>query len=192
MMPAMPQVPITTLPHFAGLTLPAYATAGAAGLDLQAANDQPIELLPGMRALVPTGLTIAVPPGFEAQVRPRSGLALNSGLAVLNSPGTIDSDYRGEIKIILANLGTEPMNIVRGLRIAQLVLARVERIAWRHVTELEPTARGAGGFGSTGTGAKAEGPPAAAAKPQAKDQAKPKTAIRVTGRLTRERPRDKN
>ncbi len=189
MMPPMPHVPVTTLPHFAGLQLPAYATAGAAGLDLQAAIDKPIELLPGTRALIPTGLTIAVPPGFEAQVRPRSGLALNSGLTVLNSPGTIDSDYRGEIKIILANLGAEPMNIVRGLRIAQLVLARVERIDWRHVTELESTARGAGGFGSTGSGGEALRPEPKPAP--AKDPAKPKTAIRVTGRLVRDRSREK-
>jgi dUTP pyrophosphatase len=143
-------VPIVTLPHFSGLTLPKYATAGSAGLDLVAAVEQPLELLPGARVLVPTGLKVAIPPGFEGQVRPRSGLALNHGLTVLNSPGTIDSDYRGEIKIILANLGAEPMNIIRGTRIAQLVFAPVERATWRHVTELEDTKRGEGGFGSTG------------------------------------------
>jgi dUTP pyrophosphatase len=150
----MPLVPITTLPHFAGLTLPQYASSGAAGLDLQAAIDAPIELLPGARALVPTGISIAVPPLFEAQVRARSGLALKSGLAVLNSPGTIDSDYRGEVKVILANLSSDPFCVVRGLRIAQLVLAPVARIEWQPVDSLDATARGAGGFGSTGTGAR--------------------------------------
>ena len=146
----MIQVNVVTMPHFTGLKLPAYATEGAAGLDLVAAVDQPVEISPGKRALIPTGLQIAVPRGFEAQVRPRSGLALNSGLTVLNSPGTIDSDYRGEVKIILANLGDETINILRGTRIAQLVVAPVERIAWRQVTELEGTKRGDGGFGSTG------------------------------------------
>ena len=146
----MTQVPVVTLPHFAGLKLPAYATSGAAGLDLVAAVDTPVEIMPGKRALIPTGLMIAVPPGFEAQVRPRSGLALNNGLTVLNSPGTIDSDYRGEVKIILANLGDEAVNILRGTRIAQLVVAPVQRITWLHVTELEGTKRGEGGFGSTG------------------------------------------
>ena len=148
--PPMIEVHVVTLPHFAGLKLPAYATPGAAGLDLVAAIDVPVEILPGKRALIPTGMQIAVPVGFEAQVRPRSGLALNNGLTVLNSPGTIDSDYRGEVKIILANLGDEPVNILRGTRIAQLVVAPVERIKWRHVTELESTKRGDGGFGSTG------------------------------------------
>jgi dUTP pyrophosphatase len=147
----MPEVPVVTLPHFAGLTLPKYATAGAAGLDLVAAIELPIELLPMKRVVVPTGLQIAVPVGFEAQVRPRSGLALSSGLTVLNSPGTIDSDYRGEIKIIIANLGDEVFNIIRGTRIAQLVLARVEQLTWNQVTELNATKRGVGGFGSTGT-----------------------------------------
>jgi dUTP pyrophosphatase len=147
----MPQVPVVTLPHFAGLQLPAYATSGAAGLDLVAAIDKPLEILAGKRVLVPTGLQIAVPPGFEAQIRPRSGLALNSGLTVLNSPGTIDSDYRGEIKIILANLGDEAFNIIRGTRIAQLVLAAVAQLSWQHVTELTTTDRGKGGFGSTGS-----------------------------------------
>ena len=147
----MPQVPVVTLPHFAGLKLPAYATAGAAGLDLVAAIDKPIEILPGKRALIPTGLQIAVPPGFEAQIRPRSGLALNNGLTVLNSPGTIDSDYRGEIKIILANLGDEPVNILRGTRIAQMVLAAVAQLSWDQVETLSTTDRGQSGFGSTGT-----------------------------------------
>jgi dUTP pyrophosphatase len=118
---------------------------------LVAAIDKPLEILAGKRVLVPTGLQIAVPPGFEAQIRPRSGLALNSGLTVLNSPGTIDSDYRGEIKIILANLGDEAFNIIRGTRIAQLVLAAVAQLSWQHVTELTTTDRGKGGFGSTGS-----------------------------------------
>ncbi len=147
----MPNVQVATLPHFTGLTLPAYATAGAAGMDLQAAVDQPLTLAPGSRALVPTGLVFAVPEGFEVQVRPRSGLALKQGLTVLNSPGTIDSDYRGEVKVIVANLGDQPAVIERGMRLAQMVLARVERVAWQPVAALDATARGAGGFGSTGT-----------------------------------------
>ncbi|MBA3708788.1 MAG: dUTP diphosphatase [Planctomycetes bacterium] len=147
----MLDVRVTTLPHFAGLTLPAYATAGSAGLDLQAAVGEPLVLAPGARALVPTGLAIAVPEGFEAQVRPRSGLAIKQGLIVPNSPGTIDSDYRGEVKVIIANIGTEAVTIERGMRIAQLVVARYERIAWQAVATLDETARGAGGFGSTGT-----------------------------------------
>ncbi len=147
----MLDVRVTQLPHAAGLPLPAYATAGAAGLDLQAAVKEPMVIKPGERVLVPTGLSIAVPDGYEAQVRPRSGLALKHGLTVPNSPGTIDSDYRGEIKVILANIGNEPVTIDRGMRIAQLVVARFERIAWRAVASLDDTARGAGGFGSTGT-----------------------------------------
>ncbi len=146
----MLDLPVTTLPHFAGLTLPAYATAGSAGLDLQAAVAAPVVIEPGARALIPTGLSIAVPTGFEAQVRPRSGLALKQGLIVPNSPGTIDSDYRGEIQVILANIGTSPVTIERGLRIAQLVIARYEQIAWQPVASLDQTARGSGGFGSTG------------------------------------------
>ncbi|MBA2480275.1 MAG: dUTP diphosphatase [Planctomycetes bacterium] len=147
----MLDVRVTTLPHFAGLVLPAYATPGSAGLDLQAAVAEPMVLAPGARALVPTGLAIAIPDGFEAQVRPRSGLAIKQGLIVPNSPGTIDSDYRGEVKVIVANIGTEPVTIERGMRIAQLVVARYERIAWQSVPSLDDTARGAGGFGSTGT-----------------------------------------
>ena len=146
----MPQVQIVRLPHFSGLQLPTYATAGSAGIDLMAAVTDPIELLPKARALVPTGLKIALPTGFEAQIRPRSGLASNHGVTVLNTPGTIDSDYRGEIKIILINLGPDPMIIARGMRIAQLVLARVERIDWQPVSDLDATHRGEGGFGSTG------------------------------------------
>lgn len=133
--------------------LPAYETAGAAGMDVQAAGA--VTLAPGARAAVATGLSVAVPDGYELQVRARSGLALRQGLAVLNAPGTIDSDYRGEVKIILANLGAEPIEITPGMRIAQLVLAPVVRAEWREVEALPPTARGAGGFGSTGTGAKA-------------------------------------
>lgn len=146
----MPQVQVVRLPHFSGLPLPAYATAGSAGIDLLAAIPEPVELLPGRRALVPTGLKLAVPPGHEAQVRPRSGLAANHGVTVLNAPGTIDSDYRGEVKVALVNLGQEPMIITRGMRIAQLILARVERIEWQAVDALDGTVRGEGGFGSTG------------------------------------------
>jgi dUTP pyrophosphatase len=143
-------VDITTLPHFAGLSLPAYATAGAAGLDLQAAIAEPVTVKPFGRLLVPTGLSIAVPAGYEAQVRPRSGLALKQGLTVANAPGTIDSDYRGEVGVILLNTSDQPVLIERGMRIAQLVLAKVEQLAWRPVAALDQTARGAGGFGSTG------------------------------------------
>lgn len=143
-------VRVTTLAHFAGLTLPAYATAGAAGLDLQAAIADPVVLAPGERRVIPTGLTIAVPTGYEAQVRPRSGLALKQGLSIPNAPGTIDSDYRGEVGVILINLGQAPVTIERGMRIAQLVLAKVEQLAWESVASLDETARGTGGFGSTG------------------------------------------
>jgi dUTP pyrophosphatase len=146
------EIPITRLPHSDGLELPSYATQHAAGLDLRAAvaEDAPLTLKPGARALVPTGLAIALPEGYEAQVRPRSGLALKAGVTCLNSPGTIDADYRGEVGVILANLGQEPVVIRRGDRIAQLVVARYERIAWSETESLEQTARGAGGFGSTG------------------------------------------
>lgn len=145
------KVALTTLPHAEGIPLPAYATEQSAGMDLCAAIDAPMTLTPGGRALVPTGLAIALPAGFEAQVRPRSGLALKNGVTVLNSPGTVDADYRGEIKIILANLGTEAFTIERGMRIAQMVIARHSTAAWEVVAELDETARGAGGFGSTGT-----------------------------------------
>lgn len=145
------KVALTTLPHAEGLPLPAYATEQSAGMDLCAAIDAPMTLTPGGRALVPTGLAIALPAGFEAQVRPRSGLALKNGVTVLNSPGTVDADYRGEIKVILANLGTEAFTIERGMRIAQMVIARHSTAAWEVVAELDETARGAGGFGSTGT-----------------------------------------
>ncbi|GGI75755.1 deoxyuridine 5'-triphosphate nucleotidohydrolase [Polymorphobacter multimanifer] len=138
------------LPHGEGLPLPAYATEGAAGMDVVAALDAPLELAPGARAAVPTGLTMAIPPGFEVQVRPRSGLAHKHGLTVANAPGTIDSDYRGEVKVLLVNLGADPISIERGMRIAQLVPAPVTRAALRVVAALDDTARGSGGFGSTG------------------------------------------
>lgn len=145
-------VKIQRLPHAEGLPLPAYETAGSAGMDLRAAvpEDQPLALAPGQRALVPTGLKIAVPLGFEAQVRARSGLALKHGIICPNAPGTIDSDYRGECGVILANIGHETFVVRRGERIAQLVIARHERADWVEVQELDETDRGAGGFGSTG------------------------------------------
>jgi len=136
------------LPHGEGLPLPAYATAGAAGMDVVAAED--LVLAPGARHAVVTGFAIAIPPGYEVQVRPRSGLALKHGITCLNTPGTIDEDYRGEVKVILANLGDEPFTIVRGERIAQLVPAPVQRAVFEEVAALDDTARGGGGFGSTG------------------------------------------
>lgn len=148
-------VSVTRLPHGADLPLPAYATPDSAGLDLLAAVGRPLVIRPGGRALVPTGIAIALPAGYEAQVRPRSGLALEHGVTVLNSPGTIDADYRGEVRVILANLGDEDFTFTRGMRIAQLVVARVARLDWAEVadpTELPRSARGAGGFGSTGKG----------------------------------------
>lgn len=145
-------VAVTRLPHGEGLSLPAYATDHAAGLDLLAAVAEPVVLQPGERRLIPTGLAIALPEGYEAQVRPRSGLALKHGITVLNSPGTVDADYRGEVGVILANLGAEPFTVERGMRIAQMVVARHERVALAETAELPATARGAGGFGSTGTG----------------------------------------
>lgn len=143
-------VAVTRLPHGADLPLPAYATQGSAGMDLMAAIATPMQLLPGGRAMVPTGLAIALPQGHEAQVRPRSGLAARSGVTVLNSPGTVDSDYRGEIKVLLVNLGEAPVAIQPGDRIAQLVIAPVTRARWSEQAELPATDRGAGGFGSTG------------------------------------------
>lgn len=131
--------------------LPAYQSADAAGLDLHAAVEAPLTLAPGARALVPTGIAMAIPRGFEGQVRPRSGLALRHGVTVLNSPGTIDADYRGEVKVLLINLGQEPFTVKAGDRIAQLVIAKVERAELVVVTELDSTERGAGGYGSTGT-----------------------------------------
>jgi dUTP pyrophosphatase len=144
-------VQLQLLPHGEGLPLPTYATAGSAGLDLAAALEAEVLLLPGARLAVPTGIALALPQGWEAQLRPRSGLALNHGVTVLNSPGTIDADYRGEIRVILANLGSEPVTIARGDRIAQLVIAPVGRITWQQVAALPPSARGLGGFGSTGS-----------------------------------------
>ncbi|MFG1464477.1 dUTP diphosphatase [Xanthobacter sp. DSM 24535] len=140
------------LPHGSDLPLPAYATAAAAGLDLMAAvpADTPLVLAPGARAAVPTGLALALPVGFEGQVRPRSGLALKFGVTVLNAPGTIDADYRGEVRVLLINHGDEPVEISRGMRIAQLVVAPVTHILLEESGKLEETARGSGGFGSTG------------------------------------------
>jgi len=146
------EVAIQRLPHGADLPLPGYETAGSAGLDLLAAVDADIILQPGERTLVPSGIAIALPAGYEAQIRPRSGLAAKHGLTLLNAPGTIDADYRGEIKVILANLGAEPFTVTRGMRIAQMVVAPVSRVVWSAAEALDETARGAGGFGSTGTG----------------------------------------
>jgi len=145
-------VTIRRLPHGAGLPLPTPATKLSAGADLFAAVTEPVTLEPGARALVPTGVAIALPPGYEAQVRPRSGLAAEHGVTLLNSPGTIDADYRGEIGVLLINHGDAPFRISRGMRVAQLVIAPVSRVRWREADALEETARGAGGFGSTGTG----------------------------------------
>ena len=141
-------IEIQRLPNGEGLPLPAYATAGAAGMDVVAAED--VTLAPGARHAVATGFAIAIPPGFEVQVRPRSGLALKHGITCLNTPGTIDEDYRGEVKVILANLGDAPFAIVRGERIAQLVPAAVQKATFAEVAALGGTSRGAGGFGSTG------------------------------------------
>jgi len=147
-MPSDIPVPVKRLPHFADLELPAYATDGAAGMDVLAAED--VTLAPGGRHAVATGLAVAIPHGFEIQVRPRSGLALKHGISVPNTPGTIDSDYRGELKVIVINHGTDTFTIHRGDRIAQLVLAPVIRASWLPVDELDETVRGEGGFGSTG------------------------------------------
>jgi dUTP pyrophosphatase len=144
------EVEVVRLPHAHDLALPDYATAAAAGADLLAAIDQDIELAPLERKIVPTGIAISLPVGFEAQVRPRSGLAAKNGITLVNAPGTIDADYRGEIGVILVNLSKEPFRITRGMRIAQLIVARHARAVWREVSELDRTARGAGGFGSTG------------------------------------------
>lgn len=146
------KVEVKRLPHGAGLPLPAYATSGAAGMDVVSAEEMTIA--PGARHAVATGLALAIPQGYEIQVRPRSGLALKHGISVPNTPGTIDSDYRGELKVILINLGTEPFAIARGDRVAQLVLAPVVQATWDEVTELDATERGEGGFGSTGVHAK--------------------------------------
>jgi dUTP pyrophosphatase len=146
------EVQIVRLAHGADLALPAYQSDHAAGLDLMAAvpADTPVWLAPGGRALIPTGIAIALPPGAEAQVRPRSGLAARHGVTVLNTPGTIDADYRGEVQVILVNFGSESFAVTRGMRIAQLVVAPVARARLREVVSLDPTSRGDGGFGSTG------------------------------------------
>ena len=143
-------IEVMRLAHAHGLDLPAYATAGAAGMDLLAAVDGDVSIAPGKRALIPTGLCVAIPPGHELQIRPRSGLALKNGIMLANSPGTIDEDYRGEIGIIMLNAGDAPFVVSRGMRIAQAVLAPVLRAVWHEVVALDDTARGAGGFGSTG------------------------------------------
>lgn len=143
-------VRIERLPHSHGIDLPSLATGGASGADVRAAVEHPLVIPPATVALVPTGLRFAIPPGYEIQVRPRSGLALRHAICVLNSPGTIDSDYRGELQVILMNLGAAPFEVRRGDRIAQLVLARVERIAWEVVASVDETPRGAGGFGHSG------------------------------------------
>jgi dUTP pyrophosphatase len=147
----IPTIAVTRLPHAADLPLPSYATPGAAGFDLLAAVMAPVTIPPGGRALVPTGLRIALPEGHELQIRPRSGLALKHGILLPNSPGTIDEDYRGEVQVIILNTGDQPFTVERGMRIAQGVLAPVLRAGWAEVAELPETARGAGGFGSTGT-----------------------------------------
>ena len=144
-------VAVKRLPHGMDLPLPEYATADSAGVDLLAAVGEDVTLAPGARALVPTGLAIALPPGYEAQIRPRSGLALRDGVTVLNSPGTVDADYRGEVGVILANLGNSAFTVTRGMRIAQMVVAPVARLGWAETENLPASGRGAGGFGSTGT-----------------------------------------
>ncbi|HVY89521.1 MAG TPA: dUTP diphosphatase [Hyphomonadaceae bacterium] len=151
-MPDPVTIRVATLAHFEGLLPPAYETADAAGMDLRAAvpEQEPVILAAGERAMIPTGLTIALPPGYEAQVRPRSGLAAKFGVTCLNSPGTIDADYRGEVKVILINHGKDPFIVKRGERIAQMVIAPVTRAVFDHVDSLDETKRGTGGFGSTG------------------------------------------
>ena len=144
-------IKLKPLEHAVGLKLPTYETEQSAGMDLSAALEEAIEIGPGERALIPTGLAIALPKNHEAQVRPRSGLALKHGVTVLNSPGTIDADYRGEIKVILINHGQEPFTVERGMRIAQMVVERFEIVEWDVVEELEESTRGESGFGSTGT-----------------------------------------
>lgn len=149
----MTTIAVEILPHGTGLPLPAYASAGAAGMDVVAAIDAPLVLAPGARKAVATGLRLAIAPGYEVQVRPRSGLAAKHGLTVANAPGTIDSDYRGELMVLLVNLGADPVTITRGMRIAQLVVAPVVQAVWEPITSLDAlgaTARGSGGFGSTG------------------------------------------
>lgn len=145
------KVKLMPLEHAVGLQLPTYATEQSAGMDLSAALEEALELGPGDRALIPTGLALSLPEGYEAQIRPRSGLAIKHGVTVLNSPGTIDADYRGEIKVILVNHGQHAFTIERGMRIAQMVVEKFETVNWDVVKDLDDTERGAGGFGSTGT-----------------------------------------
>ena len=177
MMARAPRVGVVRLAHAEGLELPAYQSDEAAGLDLIAAVDEaePMTLAPGQRALVPTGLVLELPKGTEAQVRPRSGLAFKHGVTVLNSPGTIDSDYRGEVKVLLVNLGEQPFVIRRGERIAQLVVANVVRIALKERKTARATARGAGGFGSTGVVTEPGAKRKPARQPAAKAAAAPKS-----------------
>jgi dUTP pyrophosphatase len=144
-------IQVRRLPHGEGLPLPTYATPGAAGMDLVAAVATPVVIDPGRRALIPTGLAVALPPGFEMQVRPRSGLALRNGIVLPNSPGTIDEDYRGEVQVIVLNAGDAAFTVERGMRIAQAIVAPVVRAVWQEVERLDDTTRSAGGFGSTGT-----------------------------------------
>jgi dUTP pyrophosphatase len=145
------KIALAPLDHAVGLNLPTYATEHSAGMDLTAALEEAVEIGPGERMLIPTGLTIALPDGFEAQIRPRSGLALKHGVTVLNTPGTIDADYRGEIGVLLINHGSEPFTVERGMRIAQMVVERHSTVTWEVVESLDETKRGEGGFGSTGT-----------------------------------------
>lgn len=147
----MVNIPLVLSPHASDLPLPAYATEHSAGMDLLAAVKEDVVIAPGKRALIPTGISIALPEGYEAQVRPRSGLALKNGVTVLNSPGTIDADYRGEVGVILINHGDEPFRVTRGSRIAQMIIAQYTRATLTKAETLETSARGAGGFGSTGT-----------------------------------------
>ena len=151
---SQPVIGVVRLPHSDGIALPAYETAGAAGMDLRAAvpDDRPLYILPGKRALVPTGLVLEIPDGFEGQIRPRSGLAFKHGVTCLNTPGTVDSDYRGEVKVLLANLGELEFIVTRGMRIAQIVFAAVQRMSIEERQAAGDTSRGTGGFGSTGTG----------------------------------------
>lgn len=146
------EVAVQRLPHAEGLELPAYATGQSAGMDLLAAVPGAVTLQPGERRLIPTGLAIALPAGYEAQVRPRSGLAMKHGVTVLNAPGTVDADYRGEVGVVLINLGQDPFTVKRGMRIAQMVVAAYGQVAWRPSDDLKASERGAGGFGSTGLG----------------------------------------
>jgi dUTP pyrophosphatase len=146
------RVAVTRLAGAGDLPLPEYATALSAGMDLRAALAEPLVIAPGGRALVPSGLAIALPAGYEAQIRPRSGLALKHGITVLNAPGTVDADYRGEISVVLANFGSESFTVTRGMRIAQMIVAPFAQVSWEAVEVLPESARGAGGYGSTGTG----------------------------------------